>query len=549
MEQVDDNTFSETKSDIIEVKTPQEINLEEVDPVVTRKGRKNCLEIASLVASTWSDEESERAEIVGEEDGYVTVDEVQEIEDELWEVVDEYNDEDENKTEETGTVYIDNSSYDKTTEDKSKSLVEASRLTKEHLDNISVTVDQERNQRTVEATRLTRDLRIYSQHFPPKKVENIPSGDKEFQQPECIIILPPQNILPRGITSYERIPHELLPANTKFCPICELPKRFHIKRHILQTHFPWFWSPTTACWTCKEQSAQQSTVTCQHTMGHYHKEENQTFDNANLHKWCQLINGSLFLLVCWLELDTLEDLYNYVISRKLTNGVTGTFTDKEIRCMTFYSENYSPTPYSTFRISPPNHDICFIHHQIITRLLNRVKTEERLLQFKTSDKLMTSDGLNVTVKIPEEIPRFEFIDTHFHLDLLLHASEHSNWRCFGFWIPVFKYIFQYFQQLHCFLGDGEEFKEWQRLPRIIFGISGKICKIDNEMLKAVTSRIPDHQLVLETDSPFLVPVAGAKINHPWNLITIAQTVSRIRNVPLMFLMDIVNNNARYFYQL
>ncbi|CAC5401380.1 unnamed protein product [Mytilus coruscus] len=40
MEQVDDNTFSKTKYDIIEVETPQETNLQEVDSVVTRKGRK-----------------------------------------------------------------------------------------------------------------------------------------------------------------------------------------------------------------------------------------------------------------------------------------------------------------------------------------------------------------------------------------------------------------------------------------------------------------------------------------------------------------------------
>lgn len=74
-----------------------------------------------------------------------------------------------------------------------------------------------------------------------------------------------------------------------------------------------------------------------------------------------------------------------------------------------------------------------------------------------------------------------------------------------------------------------------------------ICKLDNEKLK--TSRIPDHQLVLETDSPFLVPVTWGNINHPWNLITIDQTASRIRNVPFMFLVKIVNNNARHVYQL
>ncbi|CAC5420969.1 tatD [Mytilus coruscus] len=56
---------------------------------------------------------------------------------------------------------------------------------------------------------------------------------------------------------------------------------------------------------------------------------------------------------------------------------------------------------------------------------------------------------------------------------------------------------------HCFEGTIEELTAWQQLPTIMFGVSGKFIR-DNTGLEVIP-RIPPHQLVLETDSPFLSP--------------------------------------------
>ncbi|CAC5385651.1 tatD [Mytilus coruscus] len=65
---------------------------------------------------------------------------------------------------------------------------------------------------------------------------------------------------------------------------------------------------------------------------------------------------------------------------------------------------------------------------------------------------------------------------------------------------------------HCFEGTIEELTVWQQLPTIIFGVSGKFIR-DNTALEVIP-RIPPHQLVLETDSPFLVPVRMVSSKPP-----------------------------------
>ena len=672
-------------------------------------------EAVSIHASTWS-EEAEIGEI-GECSGDITADEVEDIEE--WEILDEWGEENESKDEnvqedvrivkkKTEREVSDSSRFDKT--EAVTNVVEASRLqteersaranveevprSNETKDNITVIVTEthknvEEWKRKVEATYLTRDLYLYKRNFGSQPQTQKPSGDRD--PTTYTITVPLDNKLPRGLTSYERIPNEFLPDDIKFCPLCSMPKRFHMKRHILQTHFPWYWSPTTACWTCQEQAMQQSTVTYQHTMCHAHDNSQESFDDRNLHKWCQMINGSLYLLLTWLELETLEDLLHYVKNRKLTEGVQGSFTPQEIRCMRYYAINYSSNPYPNYRVDKPNHVICLIHFEIITRLLNRVRTESRLETFKQSTKCLTSEGLNISVDIPPEITQFEFIDTHFHLDLIvqrlsrptldainfkqletdiIHFNPNNickfaianyvfphNWdlwtdqlnkhpsvrttfgvhphiaskgvserqkrklkqlvstrECVGVGetgldytttcncthrcnsetckeriranqeqslvfhlqlaaeknLPVvlhcrdsgdgraakrtLEIIHQHnFSNLafhrHCFMGKVEEMESWMKLPRVVFGITGKICTAQDAYLEGVVAKVPERKLVLETDSPYLVPFAGATVNHPWNLITIAEMVSRIRNVPVTFLMDIVNCNAKHFYHL
>ncbi|CAC5401381.1 tatD [Mytilus coruscus] len=60
----------------------------------------------------------------------------------------------------------------------------------------------------------------------------------------------------------------------------------------------------------------------------------------------------------------------------------------------------------------------------MSRLLLRCRTERRMEIFKDSSCLLTSSGMNVQVDVPATITTsFEFIDSHFHLDLILQKIQ------------------------------------------------------------------------------------------------------------------------------
>ena len=81
---------------------------------------------------------------------------------------------------------------------------------------------------------------------------------------------------------------------------------------------------------------------------------------------------------------------------------------------------------------------------------------------------------------------------------------------------------------------------------VVFGITGKFLKDTNTNSDAI-SRILPHQLILESDAPFLSPRSCCEVNHPWNLIDVALAVSQRRNIPLNILNWMANDNALRFY--
>ena len=118
------------------------------------------------------------------------------------------------------------------------------------------------------------------------------------QTTQCFMYSFQQTTNFQGVYLRERLPTELLPANMKCCPLCNIPKKSHIKRHILRTHLPWFWSPTTACWA----SCHESSLIYHHSVLLAHNDSN-TFDENNLHRWCQLMNGAFYLLLDWIYIN------------------------------------------------------------------------------------------------------------------------------------------------------------------------------------------------------------------------------------------------------
>ena len=138
----------------------------------------------------------------------------------------------------------------------------------------------------------------------------------------------------------------------------------------------------------------------------------------------------------------------------------------------------------------------------------------------------------------------------FDKPVVLHCRDHGNGTAAA---RVFQLIHQHnFTNLkfhrHYFSVPLKELKYWGILPRVVFGITFGL-RADYNILEKLMPKIPDNRLVLETDSPYLPPENDMRINHPWTVMHTAKFVAKLRNIPLSFLLTIVNQNAINFYIL
>ena len=103
--------------------------------------------------------------------------------------------------------------------------------------------------------------------------------------------------------------------------------------------------------------------------------------------------------------------------------------------------------------------------------------------------------------------------------------------------------------LHCFTGTTEQVLSWSRaFPNCSFGFTAKARRFDKFQEEAVR-HVPDNRLLLETDSPYLSPVPGLRINTPSYLGSVADAVARIRGQSIRQVLEVSTMNARMLYWL
>ena len=97
--------------------------------------------------------------------------------------------------------------------------------------------------------------------------------------------------------------------------------------------------------------------------------------------------------------------------------------------------------------------------------------------------------------------------------------------------------------LHCFSATAERAEEAaERGWHVSF--AGNVTYPKSEELRVAASLIPDRQLLVETDSPFLAPQAvRGKSNAPANVTHTAEVVAEARGIGYEQLDAIVSENA------
>ena len=108
--------------------------------------------------------------------------------------------------------------------------------------------------------------------------------------------------------------------------------------------------------------------------------------------------------------------------------------------------------------------------------------------------------------------------------------------------------------IHCFTGEASELERYLELDLHI-GITGWICdERRGTHLRELVSRIPLERLMLETDSPYLLPRdleprPKSRRNEPMHLAHILETVAVCRGIDPAELADATTRTARAFFDL
>lgn len=108
--------------------------------------------------------------------------------------------------------------------------------------------------------------------------------------------------------------------------------------------------------------------------------------------------------------------------------------------------------------------------------------------------------------------------------------------------------------IHCFTGDEAALDRYLELDLHV-GITGWICdERRGTHLRELVARIPLDRLMLETDSPYLlprdlVPRPKSRRNEPMHLRHILETVAACRRVDAETLADATTRTARAFFGL
>ncbi len=107
--------------------------------------------------------------------------------------------------------------------------------------------------------------------------------------------------------------------------------------------------------------------------------------------------------------------------------------------------------------------------------------------------------------------------------------------------------------VHCFTGDGDLLDAYLDIGCHI-GITGWICDPRRGAeLADIVSRIPDERLMLETDSPYLMPKTidpkpQTRRNEPMNLKYVRRKVAEVRNQTEAHVDRITTENAKRFFR-
>ena len=209
------------------------------------------------------------------------------------------------------------------------------------------------------------------------------------------------------------------------CTLCGLAVTTHLLRHTLHHHLPWYFSPDSACWNCKEFVGTGKESLSRHVESSH--KSHWKFSNSDVYLllWCQLMFGILVFFASELNLSSVVDLLQIVLAHKLFpefHGDVKSFDESQIGSLRKVCEVYGLSAPETFAVSPPNNVVCILHWKIVVKLLDwiRTRTGYDVCQFR-------SFFSPFSLPVPSySLGKSLSADTHCHLDKIVQMIGVDN---------------------------------------------------------------------------------------------------------------------------
>jgi len=226
--------------------------------------------------------------------------------------------------------------------------------------------------------------------------------------------------------------------------------------------------------------------------------------------------------------------------------VTGTNIAESEQALTL-AKNYPDFIYSTAGIHP--HDASHFTEQSLAQLKKLAATP----QVKAIGECGLDFNRNFSTTAEQEKAFVQQLElaVECQLPVFMHERD-ANQRFLTLLKPYINQLPN--AVLHCFTGSQKELERCLALDLHI-GITGWICdERRGQHLLELVKLIPDNRLMIETDSPYLLPRSmrpkpKSSRNEPKYLPYIAKVIANARQQELQYFIDNTEKTTRSFFNL
>ena len=186
--------------------------------------------------------------------------------------------------------------------------------------------------------------------------------------------------------------------------------------------------------------------------------------------------------------------------------------------------------------------------------INTIRKEMNMLLKTNSTIAVGETGFDFYYHKPEEVRVQQEALFRVHIELALAFSKPLIIHTRDSFEETFQVLSEYKDLtviLHCFTGTSDWVYKFNTLShRIYFSFSGIITFNNAVSIQETVKIVPENQLLVETDAPYLAPVPHrGQQNTPLFLLYTINKVAELRQIDIQKLTEILDDNAKKAFSI